>query len=179
MMRIPALATSVALFFLTACATAPETAEGKADIRHDADRALAAAKRADPSLDGCLRNSAGYAVFPHVGKGGAGVGGAYGKGVLYEEGRATGYCDVSQASVGLQLGGQTFTEIVCFEHEKALDEFKSGKVVFDANTSAVALEAGAGGNATYEKGIEVFTTNEQGMMVEAAIGGQKFTYRPL
>lgn len=163
---------------LGACSTAPKSAEGKADIVHDADAVLARAKGRDPSLADALNHSAGYAVFPKVGKGAAGVGGAYGKGVLYEHGNVVGYCDLTQASVGLQLGGQTYTQFVSFEDKAALDKFKHGDLAFDAQASAVALEAGAGANAKFREGVEVFTMNEEGMMVEASVGGQKFSYKP-
>jgi len=163
---------------LGACSTAPKSTEGKTEIVHDADTVVSRAKGRDPSLADALNGSAGYAVFPKVGKGGAGVGGAYGKGVLYEHGNMVGYCDLTQASVGLQLGGQTYTQIVCFQDKAALDKFKHGDFAFDAQASAVALEAGAGANAKFREGVKVFTMNEEGMMVEAAVGGQKFSYRP-
>lgn len=100
---------------LPACSTAPSTSEGKVDIRQEADEALAKAKANDPSLARFLDSAVGYAVFPKVGKGAVGVGGAYGRGVLYEAGRPIGYCDLSQGSIGLQLGGQRYTEIIAFE----------------------------------------------------------------
>lgn len=177
MRRMHILATTVACLALMACTTAPKTAEGRADIQEEADEALSSAQARDASFAGAMRSSAGYAVFPTVGKGAAGVGGAYGKGVLYEDGQMVGYCDMSQATVGLQLGGQTYTEIICFKDEEALDKFKHGDFAFDAQASTVALEAGAGANAKFAEGVEVFTMNEEGMMVEASIGGQKFTYK--
>src|SRR5688572_7195511 len=90
----------VGVVMTTGCETAPATTEGKADIRSDAAVALSKAQRADPSLVPILNSAAGYAVFPSVSKGAAGVGGAYGKGVLYEGGRSVGYCDLSQATIG-------------------------------------------------------------------------------
>jgi len=121
----------------------------------------------------------GSAVFPKIGKGGAGVGGAYGKGVLYRDGQIVGYCDMSQASIGLQLGAQTYTEIICFEDQKSFDRFKTGNFTFDAQATAVALKSGAGANAKYSNGVAVFTMDEAGLMFEAAIGGQKFAYQAL
>jgi lipid-binding SYLF domain-containing protein len=117
-------------------------------------------------------------VFPTVGKGAVGVGGAYGKGVLYENGTPVGYCDLSQASIGLQLGGQGYTEIIAFENQDALNRFKSGNFAFDAQATAVALKSGAGANAKYANGVAVFTMDEAGLMYEASIGGQKFSYQP-
>ncbi|MBL9147427.1 MAG: hypothetical protein JNM94_01905 [Phycisphaerae bacterium] len=162
-----------------ACETAPKTAEGKLDIRQDAANAVAKAERNDPSLAALLNSSPGYAVFPSIGKGGAGIGGAYGRGVLYENGVEVGYCDLSQATIGLQLGGQAYTEIIVFETQNAVDTFKQGNLRFDAQATAVALRSGAGANAKFKDEVAVFTMDEAGLMAEAAIGGQKFSYEPL
>lgn len=164
---------------LTGCSTAPRSTEGRSEIRTEADRTVTKARANDPSLGALMTNSAGYAVFPVVGKGAVGVGGAYGKGVLYENGIQVGYCDLSQASIGLQLGGQGYSEIIVFENKAAVDKFKTGNFAFDAQASAVALRSGAGANAKYDKGVAVFTMNEAGLMYEASIGGQKFTYEPM
>jgi lipid-binding SYLF domain-containing protein len=163
--------------FLPACSTAPKTAEGKASITIDADSALARAQATDPSLKKVLDDAYGYAVFPTVGKGAIGLGGAYGKGVAYERGSVIGYCDLSQATIGFQLGGQSYTEIITFQTKEALENFKTGHFAFDAQASAVALKSGAGANAKYTGGVAVFTMNEAGLMYEASIGGQKFGYQ--
>lgn len=163
---------------LLGCSTAPETVAGRAEIHDSAAIALTKAERNDPSLAGRLRTAAGYAVFPSIGKGAVGVGGAYGKGVLYEKGIAVGYCDMSQGTIGLQLGGQSYTEIIAFENQMALNRFKSGNFAFDAQATAVALKSGEGANAKYADGVAVFTTDEAGLMFEASIGGQKFSYLP-
>ena len=167
-----------ALLSLGACNTAPKSEEGKADIRDSAATALAKAERNDPTLIPVLRDAKGYAVFPSVGKGAVGVGGAYGKGVLYEAGSFVGYCDLSQVSIGLQLGGQAYTEIIAFSTADALANFKAGNFAFDAQATAVALKSGAGANAKYANGVAVFTMDEAGLMYEASIGGQKFSYQP-
>jgi lipid-binding SYLF domain-containing protein len=169
-----------ALLFLSAagCETAPSTAEGKAEIQSEADIALGTARRTDPTLVPILDSAAGYAVFPTVGKGAIGVGGAYGKGVVYESGRAVGYCDLSQATIGLQLGGQSYTEIICFETPESVERFQEGNFQFDAQATAVALKSGAGANAQYRDGVAVFTMDEAGLMFEASVGGQKFSYQP-
>ena len=168
--------TAVALA-LGACTTAPASREGKADIEKEAATALAAAKAADPTLGPVFNSSAGYAVFPTVGKAAAGVGGAYGKGVLYERGRAVGYTDLTQATVGMQLGGQTYTQIIAFETKEAVETFKQGNFRFAAQATAVALKSGVGANAQYKDGVAVFTMDETGLMGEAAVGGQKFSYQ--
>jgi len=168
------------LLFLAAmsCHTAPKTAEGKADLEANASMALSRAKTADPTIARLINDAPGYAVFPTVGKGAVGVGGAYGKGVLYERDAIVGYCDLSQASIGLQLGGQSYTEILVFQNGDAIREFKNEKFAFDAQATAVALKSGTAANANYSRGVAVFTMDEAGLMFEASVGGQKFTYQP-
>jgi lipid-binding SYLF domain-containing protein len=179
MSKLHLLAATLACLVFAACSTAPRSAEGKADIRQEAEVTVARAQARDASLAAAVRDSAGYAVFPKIGKAAVGVGGAYGKGVLYENGRVVGYCDMSQATVGLQLGGQTYSEILCFEDKAALKKFKHGDFAFDAQASTAAMEAGSGKNLAYAEGVDVFTLNETGMMVEASVGGQKFSYKAL
>ncbi|MCL4197954.1 MAG: hypothetical protein KJZ69_10730 [Phycisphaerales bacterium] len=168
---------TMVVFMLGACSTAPKSVEGKAEMITEADAALAKARRADPSLNPVLNSAAGYAVFPSVGKGAIGIGGAYGKGVLYERGYPMGYCDLSQATIGFQLGGQAYTEIIAFQNRQAVDTFKEGNFRFDAQATAVALKSGAGANAEFANGVAVFTMDEAGLMYEASIGGQKFSYQ--
>jgi lipid-binding SYLF domain-containing protein len=177
MSRLIVIVSFLLLFGLSACATAPSTAQGKADIQSDAAVALAKAQRTDPTLVNILNRSAGYAVFPSVGKGAAGIGGAYGKGVLYERHNPVGYCDLSQATIGLQLGGQTYTEIIAFETQHAVNTFKQGNFRFNAQATAVALKSGAGANAKFTDNVAVFTMDETGLMFEASVGGQKFSYQ--
>jgi len=168
---------SAALLALSACSTAPRSESDRVEIQDDAATSLATARKNDPTLGQILNNAAGYAVFPTVGKGAVGVGGAYGRGVLYEGGAFAGYCDLSQASIGFQLGGQAYTEIIAFETPAALSTFKSGNFAFGAQATAVALKSGAGANAKYADGVAVFTMGEAGLMYEASIGGQKFSYQ--
>jgi lipid-binding SYLF domain-containing protein len=151
---------------LAACTTAPKSEAGKTDIRERASATLATAERNDPTLSPVLRAAKGYAVFPTIGKG-----------VLYEGGVFSGYCDLSQGSVGFQLGGQAYSEIICFATADALTLFKTGNFAFDAQATAVALKSGAGANAKYSNGVTVFTMDESGLMFEASVGGQKFTYQ--
>jgi lipid-binding SYLF domain-containing protein len=170
------VAGSVGVSALTACTTAPRSESDRVDLQADANRTLVTAKRNDHTLGAVLDKAAGYAVFPTVGKGAVGVGGAYGKGVLYENGVVVGYCDLSQASIGLALGGQAYSEIIAFETHPAVTTFKSGNFAFSAQATAVALKSGAGANAKYANGVAVFTMGESGLMYEASIGGQKFAY---
>jgi lipid-binding SYLF domain-containing protein len=113
-----------------------------------------------------------------VGKGGIIAAGAYGRGQVYEQGEFIGYSDISQATIGAQIGGQTFSEVLAFENPDAMETFKSGQFAFDANASAVALKSGAAASAKYEHGVAVFVEPIGGLMVEAAVGGQSFSFQP-
>jgi lipid-binding SYLF domain-containing protein len=143
-------------------------------------------------------SSYGYAVFPTIGKGGIGIGGAHGSGRVYEKGVHVGDTSMTQVTVGLQLGGQAYSQIIFFQDKRAFDEFTSGNFEFGAQATAVAITAGAqaqagttgtgagasGGqhDATtvggYQKGMATFTVAKGGLMYEASIGGQKFSYKP-
>ena len=162
----------------TGCSTAPSTQEGKAAKELEADTTLKTARTNDPSLGKLLDSAKAYAVFPTVGKGAIGIGGAYGKGVFYSGGAVVGYCDLTQASIGLALGGQAYSEIIAFETDDAAKRFQSGNFSFAAQATAVALKSGAGANAKYSDGVAVFTMGESGLMYEASVGGQKFSYQP-
>jgi lipid-binding SYLF domain-containing protein len=167
----------VSLLALAACHTAPSTPEGKANMRHSSAEALQQAQQNDPTLRNFIAASAGYAVFPSIGKGAVGVGGAYGKGDLYQNGVVVGYCDMTQGSIGLALGGQAYSEILVFENTAAVERFKNGNFRFDAQATAVAVKSGAGANAKFADGVAVFTMDEAGLMYEASVGGQKFSYQ--
>lgn len=163
---------------LGACATAPALQSERDALVTSADAAVARAKSADPSMATILGAADTYAVFPTIGKAAIAIGGAYGKGVLYENGALAGYCDLVQASIGLALGAQSYTEIIVFKSPEALEHFKAGGYAFDGQATAVAIRSGSGANARYTNGVAVFTMNEAGLMGEAAIGGQKFSYVP-
>lgn len=167
---------ALSLSALTACTTAPETAEGRAAIRLDATTTLSMAQRNDPSLAVLVKKSVGHAVFPTIGKGAVALGGAYGKGVLFEGSDIVGYCDLTQATIGFQLGGQSYSEIIVFSTKEALFRFKGGSFEFAAQATAVAIRSGAAANARFADGVAVFTMNEAGLMYEAAVGGQKFSF---
>jgi lipid-binding SYLF domain-containing protein len=142
-------------------------------------------------------NSYAYAVFPTIGKGGIGIGGAHGNGRVYAGGELVGYTKMTQLTVGFQLGAQAFSEVIFFEDERAFDEFTSGNFGFSAQASAVAITAatsvgvttegsstsasGGKNNAItagqYRKGMAIFTIAKGGLMYEAAVGGQKFSYK--
>jgi len=167
---------AIGALFLTGCATAPRTDEGKFVLSSKVQAAIDLAKKEDPGLKKFFDEAAGYAIFPTVGKGAIGIGGAYGKGELYEGGKLVGNCDLTQVSIGFALGGQGYTEFIFFETKADVDYFKSGNFAFAAQASAVALKSGVSANAKYDNGVAVFTMSEAGLMYEASIGGQKFSY---
>lgn len=152
-----------------------------------------------PELKPYFDNAYGYAVFPTVGKGGIGLGGAFGKGRVYEHDRIVGTVNMTKVSIGFQLGGQAFSEIIFMQDKRAFDEFTSGRFEFDASASAVAITVGAqaragtdGASASagtgpastsqveygYNKGMAVFIHPLGGLMYEASVGGQKFKFKP-
>lgn len=165
-------------FLMAGCATTPKTAEDKAELSKKVRVAKERALKSDPGLKKFFDEAGGYAIFPAVGKGAVGIGGAYGRGELYESGQLAGFCTLKQATIGLALGGQTYTELIFFETQGALERFKTGNFTFAAQVSAVALKSGASANAKYKDGVAVFTMEETGLMYEASIGGQKFSYEP-
>jgi len=132
----------------------------------------------DPDLQRFFDKSYGYAIFPTVGKGGIGIGGAYGKGVVYEGEKVIGKTSLKQLSYGFQLGGQGYSEIIFFKDKAALETFIDGNYEFGAGVSAVAMTAGASADTDYSKGVAVFTMTKGGLMYEATVSGQKFSYQP-
>lgn len=183
-----------------AAAPAPPTADeapDEADEKYDeAMQAFASSETVAPFFEDAF----GYAIFPTIGKGGFVVGGAHGKGRVYVDDEIAGTASVTQVSVGLQAGGQAFSEIIFFEDQRAYDDFTSGNFEFDAQASAVAIKAGAGAQVStvgktagasggedagsqahtdYRKGMAIFTYSKGGLMAGASVGGQKFSFTPL
>ena len=165
--------------FCSAAAISAFTAQASEDLRSESQQALAHFLKVDAGLQKFVDESAGYAVFPNVGKGGLIVGGARGKGIVYEKGRAVGQATMTQASIGAQAGGQSFSEIIFFENSDALRDFKAGRFEMSAEVSAVVAAEGASKTARYKHGVAVFTLPKKGLMVQASIGGQKFKFEPL
>lgn len=143
--------------------------------------------------------SYGYAVFPTIGKAGLGVGGAYGEGRVYEKGKYVGDTKMTQLSIGWQAGGEGYSEIIFFQDKRSFDEFTAGNFEFGANVSAVVITAAASGTATttgstatasggkkdastagkFDKGTAIFVISKGGLMYDASVSGQKFSYKPL
>ena len=132
----------------------------------------------DALMKNLFSSSYGYVVFPSIGKGAIGVGGASGGGTLFEKDSAIGKAQMTQVTIGFQFGGQAYREVIFFQDKNTMDRFKENKVEFSAQVSAVAASAGASGNAKYTGGILIFTQQKGGLMYEASVGGQKFKYTP-
>jgi lipid-binding SYLF domain-containing protein len=148
-------------------------------IIDDSREAKASFKKADPSMENLFKNSAGYVIFPNVGKGGVGIGGAAGKGTVYQKGMPIGTAQMIQATVGAQAGGEAYREIIFFENQDALERFMENKIEFTEQVSAIAVKSGAASDANYRNHVVVFSQEKGGLMVEASLGGQKFTYKAL
>lgn len=135
-------------------------------------------KETDSGISKFFSSAYGYAVFPGIGKGGLGVGGAGGKGTVFKGGSAVADAKMSQVTVGFQAGGQKYAEVIFFENAAAYDRFMGDNFEFAAQVSAVALKSGASADAKYRDGMLVFTQAIGGLMYEASIGGQKFKVKP-
>jgi|SRR6185437_4082619 lipid-binding SYLF domain-containing protein len=153
--------------------------ESQERIMQESREAKAAILKADPSMENLFKHSAGYVIFPNVGKGAVGVGGAAGKGTVYQKGTPIGTAQMVQVTVGAQAGGQAYREIIFFENQDELDRFMENKVEFSEQASAIAVKAGAAANTNYRNHVAVFSQEKGGLMVEASLGGQKFTYKGL
>ena len=174
--RFQAGITAAAIALLAAAAPAPPP--GGADPA-DAQAVIARFKEKDPGLAKVFATARGYAVYPTVGKGGIGIGGARGKGYVYEGGRLIGRSTLTQVSIGLQLGGQAYSEVVFLKDAAAMESFKRGKLKLDAQASAVALTARAAADLAWRQGVAIVTMAKGGLMYEASVGGQKFSFTPI
>ena len=169
---------TVAGLTLPGCSTAPPTEETRQNLNDEARTSLNEMKRADPSLNDFLNRGFAYAIFPSVGAGGVGAGGAYGRGQVFQGDRFLGYTDLSQGTVGLELGGRTYSELIVFKDQNAFEDFQHNKLQLAAQAAAIALKAGASTTANFSQGVAVFTRPTGGLMFDASIGGQQFTFKP-
>lgn len=147
-------------------------------LKADVQSTIARFKKTDPGIERFLKESAGYVVFPTVGKMGFILAGGYGEGEVYEGGKLIGVASVSFGSIGLTAGAQEYSEIVFLKDKPDVDRFKQNKFEFDASASAVVWKSGAAKSADYRSGVAVFVHPKGGVMAEAAVGGQKFAFKP-
>jgi len=145
----------------------------------EAEKAIQVLQTVDPGLTNYFNRAAGFAVFPSVGKGALFFGAEHGNGIVYEKGKPIGEATLTEINVGAQVGGESFYEVIFFETPEALANFKQSNFEMSAKVNAVYAAEGASANAKYREGVMVFTLARSGVMVQAAIGGQKFKYKPL
>jgi lipid-binding SYLF domain-containing protein len=169
-----ALATGLAV----SCSTGSVSKEEGDTLFKQAQASRQEWNKVDPQLEAFAKKGDGFAFFPQITKGGLIVGGAGGRGVVYEKGQHIGYAELTQVSVGLQAGGQTYSELIVFENQAAMNRFKQNELNFGANASAVLAEKGAAKDARFVDGVAVFIKPTGGVMAEASLGGQKITYTP-
>lgn len=146
-------------------------------LKQEVEATLKMIEEAHPQFKHSMDQAYGYAIFPSVGRAGLVVGGAYGKGEVFEQKKLVGYAGIVQLTIGVQVGGETFDAVVLFADKEGLDRFKQGKIGFAANAGAVIVKAGAEATTKYQAD-KVYIFSQGGLLIEAAIGGQKFVFRP-
>ena len=167
--------------FLTALVmaifTAPAFAGWDPNAEKKAQETIAEFKKQGPNMAAYFSKARGYIVYPSVGKAGMGIGGARGKGIVYEGGKVVGSSTLTQISFGFQLGGQVYSEIVFFENKAAMNKFKKGEIELSAQASAIAVTEGVSAKTDFKDGIAIFTLGKGGLMYEASVAGQKLSYK--
>lgn len=167
-----ALLALLVLGVTAGCATTPSNdtliSESRVALQAFVDR--------EPDLQRWIDEAYGYAVFPNIGKGAFWVGGGFGRGIVFEQGEPVGRATVSQATIGAQIGAQSYSQVIFFRDEAALRRFQSERFAFSAQATAVAATEGESATTSYERGVAVFLLARGGLMAEASVGGQKFDY---
>jgi len=174
-MRYLTIGTAALLAFALAT---PAEAQKESQVL-EVQQVIATMVEKDPGMQDWFDASYGYVVFPNVGKGAIGVGGAHGNGLVYKGGELVAKSELIQVTVGFQLGGQSFVEVIFFKDQTAFDDFTRGNFEFGAQASAVAFSAGASADLAYNAGVAVMTMTKGGLMYEASVGGQKFEYETI
>ena len=169
---------AAALLLSAACASTPKTEGEGSNFEAEARTTLETMKQRDPGIERMLGQAHGYVLFPKVGKGGFIAGGAQGTGVVYERGRRIGYAELNQASIGAQIGGETFAELVLLQTPQALEKVKRDQFAFGAGVSAVVISKGGGGAARFKDGVAVYVMPLGGLMVDVSVNGQKIRFEP-
>ena len=168
---------SLLILILVVMAVSP-CLSGEKEFKGQGRKTIEKFKKTDPEMAKLFNSAYGYAIFPTVGKGGFGIGAARGRGLVYERGTMVGETILTQVTIGAQLGGQTYSEVVFLEDKSTMNSFKRGNFALSAQASAVAAASGASANAKYKQGVAVFTMAISGLMYEASVGGQQFHFLP-
>ncbi len=164
-----------AVFF--GCASAPSTRPDQRALEARADATVEHFVTRDPTLRPLLAEAPGYVVFPEIAAAGFVVGAEGGVGVVYEHGRPIGYAELQEANIGAQIGGQSYSQIIVFETEGALNRLKAGNFDLSASATATAVTAGAAASTRFEGGTAVFIDNQAGLMASATVGGERMVFR--
>ncbi|MFV1988782.1 MAG: YSC84-related protein [Gemmatimonadota bacterium] len=168
--RLPALAAGILLLAIHVGSLRAQ------EVRDDVTETIETFRAGDSGMASWFNGAYGYAVFPNVGKGGFIVGAGHGTGQVFKGDELIGKAEISMLSVGLQIGGQSYSEVIFFENAEVLQRLIDSKLEFGAAVSAVALTSGASADASYRNGVAVFTRAKGGAMAEASMSGQKFDY---
>lgn len=163
---------------IAGCSTGSVTKDEGDRLLKTAEASRQEWNKVDPQLEAFAKKGYGYAFFPEITKGGLLVGGARGRGVVYEKGQHIGYAELTQMSVGFQAGLQDYSQLIVFENQPAMDRFKRDEIDFGANASAVYLDKGTAMGTQFVDGVAVFVRPTRGAMAEASLGGQQITYLP-
>jgi lipid-binding SYLF domain-containing protein len=175
----PFLVPGLSLVLLTAATPVAADSESDAQLAADVRDAMERFHEKDSTFQASLKNLVGYAIFPEVAKGGFIVGGAGGRGEVYAGGKLIGRAHLSQGTIGAQIGGQKFAEIILFKTKSALNRFKKNRLELSAQATANAADQGAAAKAKYADGVAIIVLPTAGLMAEASIGGQKLKFLPL
>ena len=168
----------IVVFMIGGCNPVPNSPEARNILSAQVKETIVLMKAQDSTVNKFFEKSYGYAVLPKVFKGAFWIGGAGGKGEVYEQQTMVGYCSMTQATLGFSFGGEFFREIIFFRDKEDLDRFRADEYVFSAQVTGVALTTGAAAKADYKSGTAVFVMADKGLMVDASLGGQKLNYMP-
>ena len=163
-------------FLMIGCSATPDTPEARDALADQSQSTMRQFRESDSRTNAFFSNAYGYAVFPKITKGSAGIGGAYGRGVVYKGSQMTGYADVTQGSIGAQLGGMSWSEIVFFQNQWAYDKFTSNEFAASADASWAGPNKGGANTLNYNNGVMIFTMDARGFSASAAVGAQQFEF---
>ncbi|WP_179022434.1 YSC84-related protein [Winogradskyella forsetii] len=173
-MKSRSLILTLALLFISVFAFSQNKDDKR--VMMDAEKSIKLLKSSDEGLEKFMDNASGYVVFPNVGEGALIIGAASGNGVVYSDGVPIGMASLKKLDIGLQAGGEAYTQIIFFETEEALNEFKEENFELSAEAKVVMVEKGASKNANYNDGVVVFVKSKAGAMADISVGSQKFSY---
>ena len=177
MMRVVSILMLALL--MNGCSATPETAEDRDMLANSSEAAISRFQESDPRTGTFFDSAYAYAVFPKITKGSAGIGGAYGRGVVYQGGKMTGYASVTQGSIGAQLGGMSWSEIVFFQNRWAYDKFTSDQFAASADASWAGPDKGGANTLNYSDGVMIFTMDARGFSASAAVGAQQCNFEAI